>query len=120
MNNTPAQPQSNLEKLAILVGDGGLADFDRARAVMAAFQSGEIQAPRTLISDGESIEVLRPHVPYGPEGIPEALADADYLDHAANNIAGGYMVGGSNVKATVIKLLHDTATALRQAHSLRE
>jgi len=61
----------------------------------------------------DNIRIPRPHVPFGPHGVPEREADADYLDHAARNIAGGYAVGGYNVTATVIKLLHDTATALR-------
>lgn len=64
----------------------------------------------------DQIEIPRPHVPYGPAGIPEALADADYLDSAARNISGGYAIGGYNVTATVIQLLHDTATALRREH----
>lgn len=61
----------------------------------------------------DTISIPRPHVPFGPVGIAENIADADYLDHAARNIARGYEVGGSNVTSTVIKLLHDTATALR-------
>lgn len=65
----------------------------------------------------EKLTIPRPHVPFGPHGVPEKLADADYLDHAARNIAGGYAVGGYNVTATVIKLLHDTAAALRAACS---
>lgn len=64
----------------------------------------------------ETVSVPRPHVPYGPHGVPGELATADYLDHAARNLAGGYEVGGYNVTATVIKLLHDTATALREAY----
>lgn len=68
----------------------------------------------------DSIQIPRPHVPYGPHGVPEMLADADYLDHAARNIAGGYAVGGYNVTSTVIKLLHDAATALREASTDRE
>ena len=60
------------------------------------------------------IPIKRPHVPWGPRDVPELLADADYLDHAARNIEGGYSVGGSNVTRTVIKLLHDTAAALRK------
>lgn len=64
----------------------------------------------------ENVTIPRPHVPYGPVGVPTEIADADYLDHAARNLAGGYAVGGYNVTATVIKLLHDTATALRAAH----
>lgn len=64
----------------------------------------------------QNIKIPRPHVPFGPTHMPELLADADYLDHAARSLAGGYSVGGYNVTSTVIKLLHDTATALRAAH----
>ena len=63
----------------------------------------------------DTIEIPRPHVPFGPSGVSEMIADADYLDRAARNIAGGYCVGGFNVTSTVIKLLHDTAIALRAA-----
>ena len=40
-----------------------------------------------------------------------------YLDHAASNLAGKFEVGGSNVRATVVKLLRDVAFALRAAHT---
>jgi hypothetical protein len=59
------------------------------------------------------ISVEIPHIPFGPAGVPEALADADYYDHAARNIYGGYSVGGHNVTAAVIDLLHNAAKALR-------
>ncbi len=59
------------------------------------------------------ITVPRPHVPYGPVGVPENKADADYLDHAATSLERHFEVGGSNVRATVVKLLRDTASALR-------
>ncbi|RBO73507.1 hypothetical protein [Microbacterium sp. H6] len=62
-----------------------------------------------------SLTIPRPHVPFGPIGIPEYKADADYLDHAAKSLEGHYEVGGSNVRATVVKLLRDTSTALRAA-----
>ena len=65
------------------------------------------------------ISIPAPHVPFGPTGIPELLADADYLDHAARNIEGGYPTGGSNVTATVVALLHSVATALRARHERR-
>ena len=65
----------------------------------------------------DKVTIPRPHVPFGPLGVPEMLADADYLDHAARSIAGGYAVGGYNVTHTVIDLLHSVATALRDAHA---
>lgn len=57
-----------------------------------------------------------PHVPHGPLGTPPLLADADYLTEAAQHIQGGYAVGGSNLTGTVVRLLHDTAAALRARH----
>ena len=65
----------------------------------------------------DKVTIPRPHVPFGPLGVPEMLADVDYLDHAARSIAGGYAVGGYNVTHTVIDLLHSVATALRDAHA---
>ena len=68
----------------------------------------------------ERITVDVPHIPFGPAGKPEMLADADYFDHAARNIYGGYAVGGHNVTAAVIDLLHNAAKALRAEHATRE
>lgn len=62
------------------------------------------------------ITVPRPHVPFGPQGVPEMLADADYLDEAARRIRDGYAAGGYNVTTTVVNLLHNAATALRAQH----
>jgi len=62
------------------------------------------------------ITITAPHVPFGPQEVPALLADADYLDHAARNISGGYEVGGHNVTMTVVNLLHSVATALRERH----
>ena len=59
-----------------------------------------------------TITIPRPHVPYGPHGIPEHVADANYLREAAFHIRDGYAVGGWNLTNTVIKLLLDTAAAL--------
>lgn len=68
----------------------------------------------------DAISIPRPHVPFGPEGVPEHEADADYLDHAAASLEGHYEVGGSNVRATVVKMLRDAASALRAASSVTE
>lgn len=61
----------------------------------------------------DRLTINRPHVPYGPAGVSDWTADADYLDSAARNIAGGHEVGGHNVTATVIQLLHEVANQLR-------
>ncbi|AXC37964.1 hypothetical protein SEA_JACKO_106 [Microbacterium phage Jacko] len=66
----------------------------------------------------DAISIPRPHVPFGPEGVPEHEADADYLDHAAASLEGHYEVGGSNVRATVVKMLRDAAAALRAASAV--
>jgi hypothetical protein len=57
------------------------------------------------------ITIPRPHVPYGPEGVDVDKADAQYLREAASKIAGGWRMG-SNLTATVTKLLRDAATAI--------
>lgn len=54
-------------------------------------------------------------VPFGPEGKTAEEADAEYLRHAVKNIdyqARGERLWGSNLNATVRKLLLDAADAL--------
>jgi hypothetical protein len=63
----------------------------------------------------ETITIPRPHVPYGPAGVPERVADADYLRAAVRNLkhlSQGERIWGSNLTATVVKLLTDSADAL--------
>lgn len=67
-----------------------------------------------------TITIPAPHVEFGPDGIPAALADADYLEHAAASLRDGYRVGGSNVTATVVKLLTDAAFAIRTSYETNE
>lgn len=62
-----------------------------------------------------TITVPAPHVAHGPVGIPENVADADYLRHAVKNIRyldRGERLWGSNLTDTVCKLLLDSAEAL--------
>ena len=63
-----------------------------------------------------TITIPAPHVIYGPEGVPEAVADADYLRAAVRNIryaeSNGASMFGSNLTNTVCKLLEDSAAAL--------
>lgn len=61
----------------------------------------------------DRLTINRPHVPFGPVGLPDWRADAEYLEHAARNLQGGYQIGGYNVTTTVINLLHDVAQQLR-------
>lgn len=64
-----------------------------------------------LARRADRIEIRIPHVPHGPKGVPEHIADAHYLLEAASHIEGGYKVG-SNLTATVIALLRDVAYTL--------
>lgn len=59
----------------------------------------------------ETITIPRPHVPYGPAGVDEWLADADYLRSAARGIEY-HGLFGSNLNRTVAKLLRDAADAV--------
>lgn len=59
----------------------------------------------------QTITVRRPHVAYGPKGVPFNQADADYLREAARNIQHSQCLG-SNLTATVMGLLLDAARAV--------
>ena len=62
------------------------------------------------------ITIPRPHVPFGPDGVTAEKADADYLRNAVRIIkwraATGREIWGSNLPATIIKLLGDAADAI--------
>lgn len=59
------------------------------------------------------IIIPRPVVPFGPEGVPENTATANYLRELLRKIDTGFTtVGGSNVTNCVRSLLIDTARAL--------
>lgn len=58
------------------------------------------------------VEVPRPHVPHGSQGFPEDVADANYLREAAQKLEDHYKPFGSNLRATVVQLLRDTADAV--------
>lgn len=91
-------------------------DYARRGKMLAS--AALIEAARELLSQGEpsdAVTIPRPHVPYGPVGIPEHEADAAYLEHAAGSLESHYEVGGSNVRATVVGILRDVATTLRAA-----
>lgn len=62
----------------------------------------------------ECLSIPIPNVPFGPEGVAPTIATASYLIEVVKKIDFGYAnVGGSNVTATLRKLLVDTAEALR-------
>lgn len=60
---------------------------------------------------GRTITIPAPHVPHGPVGIPQGEADAMYLRRAADRIRDARPFG-SNLTATVVKLLNDAAAAV--------
>ena len=53
------------------------------------------------------ITIAAPHVPYAV-----GSTDAEFMLHAADRLERDCLVGGSNVKATVVGLLRDVAAAL--------
>jgi hypothetical protein len=55
----------------------------------------------------DTITIPAPNVPY-----PGGHSQAHFMRSAADHIEGGYPVGGSNLTATVLKLLRDVADAL--------
>ena len=55
----------------------------------------------------EHVTIPAPHVPF-----PGGRTDADFMRSAADHLERGYPVGGSNLTATVIRLLRDVAMAL--------
>lgn len=61
--------------------------------------------------NAQTISVRRPHVEYGPKGVPMNELDADYLREAARNIEHSRCLG-SNLTVTVKALLMDAARAI--------
>jgi hypothetical protein len=74
---------------------------ERRRRMLAAREAMKAQ----------TITVPRPHVEYGPKGVPMNAADADYLREAARNIEHSRCLG-SNLTATVKALLMEAARAI--------
>lgn len=105
----------------LTVVDGSLTEYPLAERVRGGWQNGVTFYPDEKVEKVAPLLVVPiPHVPFGPAEVPELVADATYLDHAASNLEGRFEVGGSNVRATVVRLLRDTATALRAAHRSAE
>ena len=106
-----------IARLTVEYGDG-LTEYPLAERVQGGWQNGLRFYQDAHVTEVKQVLVIPiPHVPFGPQGVPELVADATYLDHAASNLAGKFEVGGSNVRATVVKLLRDVAFALHAAHS---
>lgn len=68
-------------------------------------------------TEAEHITIPRPHVPYGPEGVPAEQADADYLREAARKLEEHYKPFGSNLRAAVVKLIRDAADAVETSRA---
>lgn len=80
---------------------------------------GALRAAGRLVegaSTDEQIMIARPVVPHGPAHLTEDEGTAHYLREVVRKIDTGFLnVGGSNVTATVRKLMLDTAAALTAA-----
>lgn len=86
---------------------------DNSRAELWRDDARRVLAAADAVVTVEMIAVPRPRVPFGPNGVPEDEATAHYLREVVKKIDCGYAtVGGSNVTATVRKLLLDAADAL--------
>ena len=72
--------------------------------------TAETDSARATLN-ADPITVPRPHVPHGPVGGPTAQADAGYLHEAARKMENRPPFG-SNLTATVVKLLRDSAEAI--------
>lgn len=64
------------------------------------------------MNDRGTVNIPRPHVPFGPEDVPEDEADADYLREAARKLEDHYKPFGSNLRGTVVQVLRDAADAI--------
>ena len=101
-----------------LVGSG--VGFARVESALRAcgYTAGESDPARRTV-----LAIPRPHVPFGPTHVSEDKADADYLRHAVRNIEylrQGERIWGSNLTATIIKLLWDVADVLDPDGSERD
>lgn len=60
----------------------------------------------------DQITIPRPHVPHGPRLLAENESDVMYLRKAAKDLRDHYKPFGSNLRATIIKLIEDAADAI--------
>ena len=58
------------------------------------------------------ISIPRPHVPHGPKSLTEDQADVNYLREAAWKLEDHYKPFGSNLRATIVKLIRDAADVI--------
>lgn len=65
----------------------------------------------------QRISIPRPHVPHGPKSLTEDEADANYLREAAWRLEYHYKPFGSNLRATIVKLIRDAAEAIESGET---
>lgn len=66
------------------------------------------------------IKIPRPHVANGPDGVTEEQADAAYLREAAEDLQDFLKPFGSTLRATIVKLIRDSADAIEAQTSADE
>lgn len=62
----------------------------------------------------EHITIPRPHVPHGPKHLSADVSDVDYLREAAAHLEDFYKPFGSNLRATIVRLVRDAADAIER------
>ena len=111
-----SEAQGRLDKIAALLGELDLNGATTREGTAWGTVLRESLAlarhqPRVLLVDV-------PRVPYGPAGLSETQADADYYRAAARNIRHqaerGNPFAGSNVTEAVARLCENVATALNE------
>lgn len=88
------------------------AVFAEERAEIAEAQVRDLSSAQARTREHGTITVPRPHVPFGPDGVPAGQADAHYLHEAAQKLEEHYRPFGSNLRATVVQLIRDAADAV--------
>lgn len=73
----------------------------------------ERRATATITFDADDHVIIpRPHVPHGPKQLTADASDVQYLREAAQKIQDFYKPFGSNLRATIVKLIDEAADAI--------
>jgi len=106
-----------LERVRVAVSGNPECDrYEEGDVISCGWKSAYASVVAALdgAPEPECLSIPIPNVPFGPEGVAPTIATASYLIEVVKKIDFGYAnVGGSNVTATLRKLLVDTAEALR-------